>query len=107
MENYLDVNGAHWNERTAAHLNSAFYDVAGWLAGKDSLQEIKRELLPPDLSGLKVLHLQCHFGQDTLSLARRGAKVTGVDLSDAAVTAARELAEPGGYRGALHQLRCL
>ncbi|NJB87675.1 SAM-dependent methyltransferase [Lewinella marina] len=93
MENYLEINRAHWNARTPAHLGSEFYDVKGWLAGQDSLREIELALLPEDLSGKRILHLQCHFGQDTLSLARRGAEVTGVDLSDEAIAAARELAE--------------
>ena len=93
MIDYLHLNREQWNRRTAAHLTSDFYDVPGWLAGKESLMAPELRLLPDDLSGLRVLHLQCHFGQDTLSLARRGARVTGVDLSDAAITAARDLAE--------------
>ena len=85
MENYLDVNRDHWNQRTPAHLTSDFYDVDGWLAGKECLREIELQLLPKSLAGKTLLHLQCHFGQDTLSLARRGAQVTGVDLSDQAI----------------------
>ncbi|CAH1001783.1 hypothetical protein LEM8419_02689 [Neolewinella maritima] len=96
MDDYLQHNRAHWNARTAAHLHSAFYDVAGWLKGEESLREIELALLPPDLTGLRILHLQCHFGQDTLSLARRGATVTGVDLSDAAIAAAQDLARQTG-----------
>ncbi len=96
MEDYLQYNRANWNARTEAHLKSKFYDVAGWLAGKESLREIELGLLPDDLGGKTILHLQCHFGQDTLSLARRGASVTGVDLSDAAITAARELTDRAG-----------
>ncbi|MBB4080635.1 SAM-dependent methyltransferase [Lewinella aquimaris] len=96
MDDYLSHNRAHWNARTPAHLQSDFYDVEGWLAGKDSLREIELALLPADLTGLRLLHLQCHFGQDTLSLARRGAIVTGVDLSNAAIAAARDLAERAG-----------
>ncbi len=96
MKDYLNHNRDHWNQRTSAHLTSKFYDVPGWLAGKESLREIELALLPDDLTGLRILHLQCHFGQDTLSLARRGAVVTGVDLSDAAITAARELAGKAG-----------
>lgn len=93
MIDYLKLNQEQWDQRTKAHLTSEFYDVKGWLAGKDSLKAPELALLPEDLSGLKVLHLQCHFGQDTLSLARRGATVTGVDLSPAAITAARALAQ--------------
>lgn len=89
-ENYLDINRRLWNERTKAHLSSAFYDLPSFLAGKSSLQQIELELLG-DVSGASLLHLQCHFGQDTLSLARMGASVTGVDLSDEAIAAARTL----------------
>lgn len=94
--NYLETNRHSWNQRTEAHLQSAFYDLPGWLAGKSSLRDIERELLPDDLQGQSLLHLQCHFGQDTLSLARLGAQVTGVDLSNKAISAARDLAEKAG-----------
>jgi ubiquinone/menaquinone biosynthesis C-methylase UbiE len=66
-----------------------------FLAGETSLNEIELNLLG-DIKGKKILHLQCHFGQDTLSLARMGAEVTGVDLSDKAVDKGRELAEQLG-----------
>jgi SAM-dependent methyltransferase len=90
---YRTLNREHWNANTDVHWQSEFYDVEGWLAGAESLREIELSLLPDDLTGAKVLHLQCHFGQDTLSLARRGARVTGVDLSDRAIARARQLAE--------------
>ena len=96
MDNYLDLNREQWNRRTAVHLTSDFYDVPGWLAGKESLKAPELALLPEDLTGKTVLHLQCHFGQDTLSLARRGATVTGVDLSEAAIAAARDLRDKAG-----------
>ena len=88
---YRAINRAAWNSRTPIHMASAFYDLPGFLAGQSSLREIELALLG-DLQGLEVLHLQCHFGQDTLSLARLGAKVTGVDLSDVAIAAAEGLA---------------
>lgn len=106
MENYLDLNRDTWNQRTKAHLKSTFYDVAGWLAGEDSLKPIELELLPDNLEGLRILHLQCHFGQDTLSLARRGARVTGVDLSDAAIEAARNLALQAGLAEKSRFINC-
>lgn len=106
MQNYLALNRDHWNQRTAAHLNSKFYDVESWLAGADSLREIELALLPDDLTDLCLLHLQCHFGQDTLSLARRGALVTGVDLSDAAVNAADDLAARAGLSDRATFLNC-
>lgn len=93
MDNYLDINREGWNQRTDAHWGSEFYNVEAWLKGNnDNLREIERALLP-DLAGKRLLHLFCHFGQDTLSLARLGAEVTGVDLSDRAIERARELSE--------------
>jgi 2-polyprenyl-3-methyl-5-hydroxy-6-metoxy-1,4-benzoquinol methylase len=89
--NYIDINRNLWNERTIHHLKSDFYDMEGFLAGKSSLKDIELPLLG-DVNGKSLLHLQCHFGQDTLSLARMGAKVTGVDLSDKAIDTANELA---------------
>ena len=90
-DDYLAVNRAAWDARTAQHLTSAFYDVDGWLAGATSLKDIELPLLG-DVRGRRLLHLQCHFGQDTLSLARMGAEVTGLDLSPRAIEEARGLA---------------
>lgn len=91
-QHYLDINRQSWNNRTDVHMASAFYDVAGFIEGHTSLKPIELELLG-DVSGQSILHLQCHFGQDTLSLARMGANATGVDLSDKAIERARELAQ--------------
>ena len=91
-KDYLDHNRNAWNKRSELHINSDFYDVEGFLKGKSSLNSIELELLG-DLKGKSVLHLQCHFGQDSISLARLGAEVTGVDLSDKAIELANELAE--------------
>jgi 2-polyprenyl-3-methyl-5-hydroxy-6-metoxy-1,4-benzoquinol methylase len=91
VENYIEVNKELWNERTKHHLNSAFYDMEGFKAGNTSLKDIELGLLG-DIAGKSVLHLQCHFGQDTLSLSRMGAKATGVDLSDEAIATAQQLA---------------
>ena len=93
---YLALNRAAWDARTAQHLASAFYDVDGWLAGATSLRDIELPLLGDDLRGRRLLHLQCHFGQDTLSLARMGAEVTGLDLSPRAIAEARKLAGRAG-----------
>ena len=93
---YLEHNRAHWDAMVDAHWESDFYDVPGWLKGNDSLGEIELSMLPADMKGQRILHLQCHFGQDTLSLARRGAVVTGVDLSSRAVERAYELAGLAG-----------
>lgn len=91
-KNYLEINRNSWNNRTEVHLNSAFYDLERFMQGKSSLNSIELELLG-DVSGKSILHLQCHFGQDTISLSRMGAKVTGVDLSDKAIEAAKVLAQ--------------
>jgi len=88
--NYQTTNRDAWNKRVATHLTSDFYDLEGWKAGKTSLNDIELELLG-DVAGKSILHLQCHFGQDSLSLARVGAHVVGVDLSDASIAAAKEL----------------
>lgn len=88
---YLSANRDYWNKRTQTHLQSAFYNVPAFLEGRSSLKEIELSLLG-DITGKKVLHLQCHFGQDSISLSRMGAEVTGVDLSDEAIRQARELA---------------
>lgn len=90
-QNYIEVNKASWNSRVNIHLESEFYDVSGFIHGKTSLNEIELDMLG-DVKNKRILHLQCHFGQDSLSLARMGARVTGVDLSDKAIEAARDLA---------------
>lgn len=90
-ENYLKINRQSWNKSTDLHLKSVFYDLDGFLEGKNSLNDIELTLLG-DIKGKTILHLQCHFGQDTISLARLGAKVTGVDLSDNAIQNAERIA---------------
>ena len=88
---YIEVNRNAWNNKIDAHLKSEFYDLAGFLKGKSSLNEIELTLLG-DIRGKTILHLQCHFGQDSISLSRLGAVVTGVDLSDKAIETARKIA---------------
>ena len=88
--NYLDVNRKAWNQRTDTHFASKMYDVEGFLNGGCSLKEIELAQVG-DVSGKSLLHLQCHFGLDTLLWARRGARVTGVDLSDESIKRAYEL----------------
>ena len=84
------TNRSAWDQRAELHVASEFYDVAGFKAGHCSLNSIERNALG-DVAGKSVLHLQCHFGQDTLSLARLGAKATGVDFSPEAVKHAAQL----------------
>jgi SAM-dependent methyltransferase len=95
MEEWLAANRANWDDRVAIHLASELYDVAGWLAGARDPRPWELEVIG-DVGGLDVVHLQCHFGLDTLSLAHAGARVTGVDLSGVAVAKARHLAEKAG-----------
>ncbi len=91
MENYKEINKAQWNQRVEPHLESEFYDMQGFLAGKNSLNDTELNLLG-SVSGKRILHLQCHFGQDTISLARMGASTVGADISDQAIDKARDLA---------------
>ncbi len=87
--NYIEVNKALWNQKTKFHVDSEFYANESFLAGRSTLNQYELDLLG-DIAGKSVLHLQCHFGQDSLSLARLGAQVTGVDFSDEATAKAKE-----------------
>ena len=91
-KNYFDTNLKRWNELVNINAKSKFYDLEGFKAGKTSLLSIEREELT-EVKGKTLLHLQCHFGMDTLSWAREGAIVTGVDFSENAITLARSLSE--------------
>jgi SAM-dependent methyltransferase len=96
MTDYTEQNRIHWNARTAVNAAStARYDIAGFKAGKSTLGPIEREELR-DVAGKSLLHLQCHFGLDTLSWARLGAQVTGVDFSDDAIALAERLSQETG-----------
>ena len=90
MENYLEINKSNWDNKVEVHYNSAFYDMDSFLKGKNALMDIELGLLG-DITDKKILHLQCHFGQDSISLSRMGAKVTGVDFSEKAIEKARFL----------------
>jgi len=89
---YIKINQNLWDKKTDIHVESEFYNVDEFIKGKDSLNSIELALLG-DFKGKKVLHLQCHFGMDTISLARYGAEATGVDLSQNAIDKANELAD--------------
>ncbi|PLW98244.1 MAG: hypothetical protein C0591_04905 [Marinilabiliales bacterium] len=88
--NSFEHNRESWNELTTLHADSVFYDIDSFKNGKTSLNHIEIEELG-DIRGKKLLHLQCHFGMDTLSLARQGAEVTGVDISDTSIQKATAL----------------
>lgn len=99
LQEYSDANKANWDDRVAIHTRSKSYDVEGFLTGNLTLLPVDiREM--GDVEGKTLLHLQCHFGMDTLSWGRLGAKVTGLDFSPKALEAARELAEQSGVAGA-------
>ncbi len=89
---YTDNNYSLWDGRAQPHFESEFYDVKGFKKGRTSLNSIELEELG-DVRGKSLLHLQCHFGQDTLAWARRGAYVTGVDFSDSAIKIAHSLSQ--------------
>ncbi len=91
MQEFFDTNRELWDAKTGVHLQSAFYDLEGFKAGKNSLNQIELDDIGSQIKGSEILHLQCHFGQDSLSMARMGARVTGVDLSPKAIKAANEL----------------
>lgn len=91
MDPHFRANQKLWDQWTREHERSAFYDVAGFRAGRDRLRSIELTELG-DVAGRTLLHLQCHFGLDTLAWARRGASVTGVDFSENSIALARSLA---------------
>src|SRR5436305_1103799 len=99
MTDYLEINRRNWDERAAIHARDApgGYMLERFRAGADALHAIEAAEVG-DLSGKRVLHLQCHIGRDTLCLVRRGATVTGLDFSGAALDVARHLAAETGLQ---------
>jgi 2-polyprenyl-3-methyl-5-hydroxy-6-metoxy-1,4-benzoquinol methylase len=87
---YFNQNKSCWDDRVPVHMNSGFYDLDRFISGASSLTEIEQQFLP-NVSGKSILHLQCHFGMDTLSLSRMGASCTGIDFSGPAIEEARKL----------------
>ena len=94
---YIQTNRANWDERVAIHLrdDAGFYRVEAFLNGGDVRPDIDREEMH-EFAGIDVLHLQCHFGLDTLSVARQAKSVVGVDFSPKAIAAACDLAKRVG-----------
>lgn len=97
-EDWRAVNRANWDERVAIHLAAESYDLAALRSGHGRLHPIEEAELP-SLEARRVLHLQCHFGRDTLTLAQRGAEVVGLDFSAPAIRAATALAQELGLAG--------
>jgi ubiquinone/menaquinone biosynthesis C-methylase UbiE len=87
---YFNTNKKMWDSRVGIHLESELYDLAGFREGETSLRHIELEEMCP-VDGRTLLHLQCHFGLDTLSFARMGALATGIDFSGEAIRTARSL----------------
>jgi SAM-dependent methyltransferase len=98
MSDYLEINRANWDERAPAHAASPGYAVQRLIDEPARLSEVVRFDRPllGDIRGLRGVHLQCHIGTDTLSLARMGATMTGLDFSPASLAEARGIAERAG-----------
>ncbi len=90
FKGYFETNKQTWDEKVEIHAESDFYDMEAFKKGETSLKSYELDALA-DVSGKSLLHLQCHFGQDTLSWGRMGAKCTGVDLSEKAIELAKQL----------------
>jgi len=101
MEEYFQANKESWDQLALLHEDAPFYDLDGFKQGKDRLRAIELEELG-DVAGKSLLHLQCHFGLDTLAWARRGAIVTGVDISEKAIALARSLSDELDIPAAFH-----
>ena len=100
-ETYFRANRENWNERVEHHVGTKYYDVQRFLSGRCTLGPVELKALG-DVAGMRILHLQCHFGLDSLSLSRMGGIVTGVDFSDTAIQKAREIAEVAGLSAEFH-----
>ena len=96
---YYEANLARWDESVSIHAASDGYDLAGFLRGEKTLYPLETDEVG-DVTGKALLHLQCHFGMDTLNWARLGARVTGLDFSGAAIDRARQLAVQIGINDA-------
>jgi 2-polyprenyl-3-methyl-5-hydroxy-6-metoxy-1,4-benzoquinol methylase len=99
MTDHVEINRLNWDERAAIHARDTTgdYMLDRFRAGEDALHVIEATELG-DISGKRVLHLQCHIGQDTLCLVRRGATATGLDFSSAALSVARRLSDETGLK---------
>lgn len=105
LADYRAENLANWNERAPAHAASPDYGATQLIANREQLSDVVTFDVPRlgDVHGLRVLHLQCHIGTDTISLARLGAEVTGLDFSDQAIREARTLARQAGVNATFVQ----
>lgn len=101
LDEYRAANRANWGDRVAGHWEPDGYDAPGFIADPNRIGRIVQMDAPylGDVTGRSLLHLQCHFGMDTLSWARLGADVTGIDFSPEAIAAARRMSEESGTPG--------
>lgn len=97
LNKLIEITKRSWDERVSIHVDdqTGLYDVASAIEGRDTLSPIEDAEIG-DVSGLKIAHLQCHFGLDSISLTRRGAEVTGLDYAPSAVAKAQELSKQAG-----------
>ena len=96
---WVEMNRANWNARVPIHVDSTWYDIPAFVAGQDTLCDFEPAEVG-DVRGRTLLHLQCHLGLDSLSWARRGALVTGLDFSQPALEVAASVAEQAGASSA-------
>lgn len=96
MKEYFDTNRELWNQKVEVHKTSEMYELEAFKQGKTSLNKIELDALAAIIAGKRLLHLQCHFGLDTLSWARMGAQATGIDLSPRSIELAKSLNEELG-----------
>jgi 2-polyprenyl-3-methyl-5-hydroxy-6-metoxy-1,4-benzoquinol methylase len=94
-EDWRSLNRLNWDERVAVHLGAKGYDLTPLREGRGRLHPIEEAELGP-VAGKRILHLQCHFGRDSLILAQQGAEVVGLDFSEPAIRAARQIAAEVG-----------
>ena len=96
-DGYFAQNRLNWDDRADIHIRdeAGGYRLAAFLAGADNLHDIEHDEIG-DVTGLRIAHLQCHIGIDTLCLARRGASCVGLDFSPNAIAAARRLQQETG-----------
>lgn len=101
LDEYRTANRANWGERVAGHWEPDGYDAPGFIGDPTRIGSIVRMDAPylGDVTGRTLLHLQCHFGMDTLSWARLGAVVTGIDFAPEAIAAARRMSAESGTPG--------
>jgi SAM-dependent methyltransferase len=97
-DEYAQINRANWDERAAAHAASSYYELSEFVENPSFLSRVIRFDRPRlgDIRGVRGVHLQCHIGTDTISLARLGAEMTGLDFSPAVLAEARELSARSG-----------